>query len=67
MKLHPRHEIVETAKREIAAAVSGAISEHDLTYAELLTVLTEVQQTWLRYMLRDERNLSPSGRNERAR
>lgn len=58
MRLHPRHPIVAAAQGEIADAVLQAIKTHDLTYPELLTILTEVQRAWVSYMLRDERNPS---------
>lgn len=56
MKLHPRYQIVTAARHQIGDAVREAIKTHDLTYAELFSVLADVQHTWAKYAIRDERH-----------
>ena len=66
MRLHPREQPVAKAKGKIEMAFWEAVEEADpeLTYIELLQVLTSLQQGCLKYMLRMERHgdyETPSG------
>lgn len=56
MKLHPRYAIAKQAELQIGAAISAAINEHDITYAELLIILASEQRKWATYLLREERH-----------
>ena len=57
MKLHPRVQIVQRAHNAIDAAVSGAMKEFpDLTYMELMSVLNQIQASWIKWGIRDERH-----------
>lgn len=42
MKLHPRYNIVQTAKMEISAAINHAESDHNLTPIETVKVLLDL-------------------------
>ena len=52
---HPRVPIVQRARLELGEALGRIISKHDLTYAELLSVLNETAVSWAGYAMRDER------------
>jgi hypothetical protein len=56
VKLHPRYAITTAAEIQIGEAISAAITEHDITYAELLVILAGQQQKWATYLLRTERH-----------
>ena len=56
MRLHPRYAITKQAALQIDKAISDAIAEHDITYAELLVILAEQQRKWATYLLRAERH-----------
>jgi hypothetical protein len=56
MKLHPRVPFVQKAHNELAAAVSEIIKKYELTYGELWSVLNEVEASWIKYCIRDERH-----------
>lgn len=56
MRLHPRYTIAKAAELQIGAAISAAIKEHDITYAELLVILAAEQRKWATYLLRTERH-----------
>jgi hypothetical protein len=56
VKIHPRYDIVDRAKRRIRTALIDAIREDELTYIELLGILNEVTASWLKIALRDERH-----------
>jgi hypothetical protein len=56
-KTHPRTWLVNQASLAIHEAVTKAIEKHDdLTYIELLGILHELQGSWLKHALRDERH-----------
>lgn len=56
MRLHPRYTIAKAAELQISAAISAAIQEHDISYAELLVILAEQQRMYATYLLRTERH-----------
>lgn len=56
MKLHPRVLICQFAHNELDGAVSDVIAKHHLTYGELFSILSQIQATWSRYAIRDERH-----------
>ncbi len=56
IRLHPRYQLVQKAGYEITDAVLKLSVKHDLTYVELLQVLTGLVQDSLKYMLRAERH-----------
>jgi hypothetical protein len=55
MKLHPRHFIVSAAKIDIDKSVCDAVGRHDLTHAELTSILADLVASWNRYAIRAER------------
>lgn len=55
MKLSPRHVPVTKAGSEISEAVLTVVQKYDLTCAEYLQILCNLQQSELRMMLSDER------------
>lgn len=56
VRIHPRTRIVQKAELEIGDAISGAIKEHELTFAEIQQILATQQLRWLKYALRHERH-----------
>lgn len=56
MRLHPRYTIAKAAELQIREAISDAVTEHDITYAELLIILANEQHRWATYLLRTERH-----------
>lgn len=56
MRVHPRAALVRRAKLAMDAAVTTIADEHELTYAEALQCLVEIQGGLLKYALRAERH-----------
>lgn len=56
MKLHERTRIVEKAGARIRQVVADALKPDELTYIEFIQVMNEIQASWLRYALREERH-----------
>jgi hypothetical protein len=57
MKFHPRVLPVQAATADMRAAVVEVISKHhDLTHLELIGILNEIQASWIKYVIRDERH-----------
>lgn len=56
LHLHPRQQIVARAQFDLSSAVTNFIGSHrELTYAELLRMLSEQVTTWASYAIKDER------------
>jgi hypothetical protein len=55
MKLHRRHDQVSRASIEINEAVNRIAAAHDLTYAELMSLLVQNIAMWTKFQIRDER------------
>jgi hypothetical protein len=56
VRLHPRYAIAKAAELQISKAIGDAVTEHDLTYAEVLLILTGELKLWATYLLRTERH-----------
>lgn len=56
MRLHPRTQLVDRARIDVEEALDKLQNEHDLTYAEMLTIINHYQAVILRFMLRMERH-----------
>ena len=57
MKLHPRVKIYQKARNDIDASVSKAMEDNrDLTYLELVSILNDIQRSWIGWGIRDERH-----------
>ena len=56
MKLHPRVQIVQQAHNELDLAVIDMCKKYELTYAELFSVLNQIEVSWIKYAIRDERH-----------
>ena len=57
--MHPRTMPVQQAHNDLDKAVSEVISKHpDLTYLELLAILNQIAASWIKYGLKDERDLN---------
>ena len=56
MKLHPRTLDVQGASSRIRSILIDLQERHGLTDAEMLGVLTEAQQSTIKYVLRAERH-----------
>ena len=56
MKLHKRVPVVNTASCEINESVLDAIKKHDLTYGEVIKILSECQSKLATYLIRAERH-----------
>lgn len=56
MRLHPRTQIVERAKVELALAVVDLAAKYDLTDAELVRILAQSLDERGRALVRDERH-----------
>lgn len=52
---HPRYWIVSKASIDINRALNEAIARHELTHAELTSILLGTLQQWNKYAIRDER------------
>lgn len=55
MKLHKRHDAVTKAGLDITQAVVTTVQENELSYAELVHILTAEIAKWTKYAIRDER------------
>jgi hypothetical protein len=55
IQLSPRHHPVSEGRHEISTAVSAAIKAHDLTYAEITSILADEMRAWAGYNMKDER------------
>lgn len=56
MKIHDRYFKVRDAALELSEALMGIIKKHDLTYAEVQSIILEQAQTWNKYAIRAERH-----------
>ena len=57
MKLHERVMPAAKARLDVQEAVTSIVGKHpDLTYLELITILNEVQASWLKWAIRQERH-----------
>ena len=56
LRLHPRTMTVQHASNELHGYLLQLMDTHDLTWAELAVILTERQQSALKYVLRAERH-----------
>lgn len=56
MRRHPRSIVVNKAKLEISEAIYSAIVKHDLTYLELISILSSEISGNVKYALRHERH-----------
>jgi hypothetical protein len=56
MKLHPRVPIVQQAHNELGLATIEIVNKYDLTFGELFSVLNQIEASWLKYCIRDERH-----------
>lgn len=61
-RIHPRERVVAVARGEISLAVSEVVSRHDLTYAEVFSILGGEIQGFAKYAIRDERHPDDPGR-----
>lgn len=55
MKLSPPHEPTTLAGIEVSAAVVDIVRKHDLTFAELISILVREIAAWTKFQIRDER------------
>lgn len=55
MKVHPRHGIRTAARIEIEEAFWKIREKHDLTTAEMISILTELSHTVAMLAVKDER------------
>lgn len=55
MKLHPRHDLVVRAGLDIQHAVADAAKKHELTFAELTSILANCLANWAKFEVRGER------------
>lgn len=56
IKLHPRYEHVTRANLAIQQAVIAQVQAEELTYAELVSILAAIIQSWTRTEIREERH-----------
>jgi hypothetical protein len=56
MKLHQRTLTVQRARTALSAAVSDVIEKHDLTFAEVFSILSQEIEQWAKYAVRAERH-----------
>ena len=56
MKLHPRLERVQKAKLKLNEAVWNVIKDYDLTYMEIIGILSDETRTVIKYGIRHERH-----------
>lgn len=65
--LHPRYSIVRQAGTELGDAVLNVLKKHKLTYLEIVQILTDQIQTWVKYGIRAERHPNdPSKKGDEA-
>ena len=55
-KLHPRETIVNKASAEIGLALVNLYNKYDLTYGEILRILSSELASQAKYMIRQERH-----------
>ena len=56
LRLHERTRLVEKAEYELDAAVAKIVTEHDLTYGEILSILSVLLSRYARFLVRTERH-----------
>jgi len=64
VKLHPRFRVVKEAELALSMALLDLEKKHELTYAEVVLILTAALSEATRYALREERHgdaVTPSG------
>jgi hypothetical protein len=59
MRIHPRTRELHEAQSKLAAALSGVLTAHDLSYPELIVILSSELSSWASYQLRSEREAEP--------
>lgn len=55
MQLHPRHRDVSLADLDIRNAVVKAVSQYNLTWGELWSILSSIGASWAKECIKDER------------
>ncbi len=55
MKLHPRHVPVEKARKELVEAVSNLVDKYQLTFAEELSLLSDLLSQKIHFCIKVER------------
>ena len=66
LNLHPREEITYRARTALSAAIIDWAREHDLTYAEVVMILTSKAMDYAKYPIRMERHGSYTKRGGEA-
>lgn len=61
MTIHPRHDQVTRASIDISQAVVDAVKKHELTYAELVSLLAAALASWTKFEIRSERETDAAG------
>jgi hypothetical protein len=57
MKLHERVMPAQKAHNDISGAVLEAIGKHpNLTYLEVISILNQIQMSWLKHAIQQERH-----------
>lgn len=56
MRIHPREQIVDQARLQIASAILSASKVHDLTDGELTAILAGELSSLAKYQIRQERH-----------
>ncbi len=55
MQLNPRHKPVRKASLELSEALGEIITRHNLTFAEIFSILSELLAEWASMAMRSER------------
>ena len=56
LRLHERTRLVQKAEYELDAAVVKIATEHNLTYGEILSILSVLLNRYARFLVRAERH-----------
>lgn len=54
MELHPRHQTRNKAGIELSKSLLNIIQEYDLSYGEIMVIISEIFSDWAHYLRKDE-------------
>lgn len=63
-RVHPRTFVTQQASSDLRGALLDVQQRHDLTYAEVFTILADALAEWAKHARRDERH--PKRRGKKA-
>ena len=65
IKLHVRHEPTIRAGIDISIAIGSAVEKYELTYGEIMRILSDCMCEWAGYQIKNERKAPTARRGGR--